>query len=91
MTRTTITIDEDLLTDVKTEAARTGRTVSDVLADAFRQMISRHATDEPRRPVRLPVFPVDTAASGGLLPGVDLDNNAALRDYFDEAGEKSWP
>jgi hypothetical protein len=91
MTRTTITIDEALLADVKTEAARTGRTVSQVLADAFRQMVSRHATDEPRQPVRLPVFPVDTTVSGGLLPGVDLDNNAALRDYFDEIGEKSWP
>jgi hypothetical protein len=88
MPRTTITIDEDLLADVKTEAARTGRTVSQVLADAFRRTVSRHAADEPRQPVRLPV---DTTVSGGLLPGVDLDNNAALRDYFDEIGEKSWP
>jgi hypothetical protein len=89
MTRTTITIDENLLTDVKTEAARTGRTVSDVLADAFRQMVSRRSTSEPHKTVRLPVFPTDGA--GGVQPGVNLDDNVALRDYLDEFDDKSWP
>jgi hypothetical protein len=36
--------------------------------------------------VRLP-----TDGEGGLLPGVNLDSSAALRDYFDEIGEKCWP
>jgi hypothetical protein len=91
MTRTTITIDENLLADMKTEASRTGRTVSQLIADAYRLMISRRALGEPRQPVRLPAFPVDDSVTGGLLPGVDLDNNAALRDYLDEQGEKHWP
>jgi hypothetical protein len=91
MTRTTVTFDDGLLAQLKTEAARSGRTVSEVLADAFIQMISRRAAVESRQPGRLPVFPVDPAVAGGLQPGVDLNNNAALRDYLDEVGEKSWP
>jgi hypothetical protein len=81
MTRTTITIDEDLLADVKAEASRSGRTFSELVADALRERLAR------RQPINRPQrarLPVDTTVSGGLRPGVDLDNNAALRDVLDD-------
>jgi len=76
--RTTIAFDEDLLADVKTDAARTGRTLSEWLAESARERLARRAHTEPRQPVRLPTNP------GGLRPGVDLDNSAALWDLLDD-------
>jgi hypothetical protein len=77
-TRTTITIDEDLLADVKTDAARTGRTLSEWLADSARERLARRAHTQTRRPVRLPTNP------GGLRPGVDLDHSAAVWELLDQ-------
>jgi hypothetical protein len=80
--RTTITIDEGLLADAKSEAARAGRTFSEIVAESLRERLARRDRTAERRPVRLPV---DTVG-GGLLPGVDLDNTAALYDLLDEDG-----
>lgn len=79
-TRTTITIDEDLLADVKVDAARTGRSLSEWIAESARERLARRTSAASRQPVRLPV---DTIG-GGLRPGVDLDNSAALYDLLDE-------
>jgi CopG-like RHH_1 or ribbon-helix-helix domain, RHH_5 len=67
--RLTITVPDDLHAELNAEAARTGRTVSEILA--------RRARTETRQPIRLPTNP------GGLRPGVDLDNSAAVWDLFD--------
>jgi hypothetical protein len=88
-TRTTITIDEDVLIEAKTEAARTGHTLGQVFADAFRQMVSRRDASRRSAPVDLPTWPID--GEGGLMPGVNIESNAELRAYFDDLGEKSWP
>jgi predicted transcriptional regulator len=79
--RTTITIDEHLLTQVKQRAAATGRTSSQVIEDAIRQSFQRTGSDAVRRFVILESFD-----SGGYQPGVDLDNNAALLDLMEETG-----
>jgi len=75
--RTTITIDEHLLAQVKQRAAATGRTVSQTIEDAVRESLLR----EDERPHRR--FKVKPWHGGGLLPGVDLDNNAALLDLME--------
>jgi hypothetical protein len=82
VTRTTITIDENLLADAKVEAARTGKTFGELVTEALRERLARRtgAADAGRRLVILPT------SAGGLAPGVDLDNNAALRDLLDEDG-----
>lgn len=77
--RTTIRLDDDLYRDVKAQAAREGRTVGEVIEDALRTRDRRATTDTPLEP--LPVY-----GGGGVLPGVDLSDNAALRDVMD-AGE----
>jgi Ribbon-helix-helix protein, copG family len=76
--RTTITIDEHLLAQVKQRATATGRTVSKTIEDAVRESFLRHPEDQPRQKIDLLTF-----KSGGYRPGVDLDNNAALLDLME--------
>jgi hypothetical protein len=77
-TRTTITLDRELLAEAKIEAARSGRTVSEWIAESMRDRLARRTGAVKRQPVQLPTWP------GGPNPGIDLDNNAAVRDLLDE-------
>jgi hypothetical protein len=77
--RTTITIDDQLLVEAKTRAARSGRTLGEVIEDALRQAFARRIEAAPRR--ALPVF-----EGGRVVPGVDLDDTAALLDVMDDRG-----
>lgn len=78
--RTTIRLNDHLLTEAKRYAAETRRTLTDLIADALREVLARRRAvgKKPKR-VRLPTFQGD-----GLRPGVDLDNNAVLLDLMDE-------
>ena len=87
--RTTLTIADDLLGEAKERAARTHRTVSEVVEDAMREAFARRSTARRRRgPANLPTSP------GGPRPGVDLDDNVGLREVADEeppAGFRAAP
>jgi hypothetical protein len=77
--RTTVRVDDELLREAKQLAARTGRTLTAVIEDALRETFSRqHGPAE--RTVELPTF-----RGGGLQPGVDLDDSAALLELMDRA------
>lgn len=76
--RTTIVMDDNLLRDARQAAARTGRTLSGVIADALREVLSRTARPAKAVPVRLP-----TVGGNGVRPGVNLDSNAALLDLME--------
>jgi hypothetical protein len=79
--RTTLNIEDGLLGEAKRLAARRGTTLTAVLEDALRGEVLR-ADDTPSRlPAELPAFGDPTA---GLLPGVDLDDTAALLELMDE-------
>jgi hypothetical protein len=77
--RTTIRLDEQLLREAKRLALDTGRTLTAVIEDALRESLARRRTAAPRERIRL-----RTHAGGGLQPGVDLDDSAALRELMDE-------
>lgn len=77
--RTTVTIDDHLLEEVKLLAVRQGRTMGSVLEDAVRLLLERSEAST-RRSVNLPVF----AGELGLRPGVDLEDRDALYDLLDE-------
>src|SRR5665647_242943 len=79
--RTTLNIDETLLADFKQIAARSHRSLGSVIQDALREALAARAERGAHAPVDLPVF----RGGGGVLPGVDLDSNAALLDLMDEA------
>jgi len=74
--RTTVKIDDALLVEAKTRAARSGRTLNEVVEDALREAFARRGG--PGRRVELPVF-----RSARVMPGVDLDDGAALLDLMD--------
>jgi plasmid stability protein len=76
--RTTITIDDRLLAEAKARAARSGRTLNAVVEDALRAALARERRPRPRPGRALPTF-----AGSRLLPGVDLDDSAALLDRME--------
>jgi hypothetical protein len=76
--RTTINLDDALLTEAKQVAARTGRSLTAVVEDALRQSLYRR-DPASRQTIELPVF-----GEGGPQPGVDLDDSAALLDLMDQ-------
>ena len=76
--RTTIQLDDDLHATVKRLAAERGRTMKAIVQDALRESITRqHRTQRPR--TELPVF-----HGTGVLPGVDLEDSAALLEIMGE-------
>lgn len=77
--RTTVTIDDQLLSKAKRLAAESGRTLGEVVEDALRIVLSMRPSGRPRQPVELPTF-----KGTGLRPGVDLDNSAALLDHMED-------
>lgn len=70
---------EDVLSEAKGRAAREGRSLSEVVSDAVRSTFARTATAD-REQVELPTF-----NGGGLQPGVDLDDSAALLDVMESS------
>jgi len=77
--RTTIRLDDDLLAAAKRRAGERSTTLTRVIEDALRADLARRAVDERER-ARLPAFG-DTAERP--LPGVDLDDGAALLDLME--------
>jgi hypothetical protein len=75
--RTTIRLDDALLRRAKAQAAASGRSLNDFIADAVRAALAPRAA--AARHIELPTF-----RGGTLLPGVDLDDTSALLDLMDE-------
>lgn len=78
--RTTIRLDDRLLRDLKKHAAARGRTLTAVIEDAVRQFLGHAGAAADRTkatPFRVVTF------KGGLRPGVDLDDSAALLDLME--------
>ena len=75
--RTTISMTEALYRRAKARAAERGQTVSALVEDAVRVALeSRPVETGTARP--LPVF-----GGSGVMPGVELTDNAAMRQLMD--------
>lgn len=77
--RTTIRLSPTLLAEAKRFAVETDRTLTAVIEDALQQALTRRHASPKRPALRLPVD-----HGHGLLPGVDLDNSAALLDRMEQ-------
>jgi hypothetical protein len=75
--RTTIRLDDDLLTAAKQRAAADHRTLTSLIEDALREVLAR-CSAEPS--TRVAICQIGDART---LPGVDLDDSASLRDLMD--------
>jgi hypothetical protein len=77
MKRTTVRLPDELMRKAKRKAAESGRTLTSFLEEGLKTILA----DPPRpakKPIRLPV----SKASGGTLPGVDLNRSADLEDIM---------
>ena len=78
MMRTTVRLNEDLLSEFKRLAAEERTTLTAVLEGALREMLARRKQQRSRPRVSLPTF-----EGRGLQPGVDLDDSSALLDLME--------
>jgi Arc/MetJ family transcription regulator len=76
--RTTVRLDDELLTKAKRAAVERGTTLTAVIEDALRRALTP-STDSRHEDVVLPTF-----RGNGLQPGVDLDDSASLLDLMEE-------
>ena len=77
--RTTIRLDDALLQEAKKLAAQAGTTLTALIEDSLRERLYRH--DENGRNVEH--VRLHTCGTGGLRPGIDLDDSASLLDAMD--------
>jgi hypothetical protein len=82
--RTTVRLPDQLLRRAKRKAAAEGRTLTSLIEEGLRRVLYEPRSAEGRKRLPLPV----SSATGGLMPGIDLDSSASLqeledRDYVD--------
>jgi hypothetical protein len=77
--RTTVRLDDRLLEQAKREATGRGATLTSLIEQGLRLVIGKKTPLPKRERVTLPV----SRAHGGLLPGVDLNDSAALYDIME--------
>jgi hypothetical protein len=80
--RTTLQIDDGLFRAAKKAAAESGRTLTAVIEDALRLTLCNGGRSATSEKFELPVFDM-----GEPLPGVDLDNTAALLELMEEGDD----
>lgn len=79
MRRTTVLLPDELMARAKRKAAAEGRTLTSVIEDGVRAVVSDSGKRAKPRRVVLPV----SKATGGPMPGIDISNSAALQEMDD--------
>jgi len=74
-----VRLEEALISQAKREAERRGETLTALIEQGLRLILAQSRPRRQREPVKLPVSTV----GGGVLPGVDLDDSAALLDIME--------
>jgi hypothetical protein len=78
--RTTVRLDEALLTKAKQEAHKRGETLTSLMEQGLRLAISGSHKRARAARVSLPT----SKSTGGLQPGVNLDDTSAVLDRLDD-------
>ena len=77
--RTTLSIDDSLMREVKQRAAESGRTATEMVATALRDLLRRERqAEQAHYRLRWKVV------RGGAQPGVDISDRDSLYDRMDE-------
>ena len=77
--RTTVRLPDDLVRRAKRKALAEGRSLTALIEDGLRRVLADRAPADRRKRVLPPV----SSSTGGLMPGVDLDNAAAMQEVED--------
>jgi hypothetical protein len=76
---TTVRLPEDLVRRARRKALAEGRSLTALIQDGLRRVLAdRTPAARPKR-----VLPPVSKATGGLMPGVDLHDTAALQEIED--------
>jgi len=78
--RTTVRLSDELLARTKQEARKRGETLTSFLERGLRLAVSGSHKRARAARVKLPT----SKATGGVLPGVNLDHTSHLLDRLDE-------
>ena len=70
------------MNQVKREAEQRGETVTSLIEEGLRLVLAQSHQPPRRERVMLPV----SILGGGIFPGVDLNDSAALEDIMDGRG-----
>lgn len=76
--RTTVRLSDDLLRKARKKAAEEGRTLTSLIEEGLKTVLAESKPVRRMR-VRLPI----SKASGGTLPGVDLNRSSDLQDLME--------
>jgi hypothetical protein len=77
--RTTVRLPEDLIRRAKRRALAEGRSLTALIEDGLRRVL-----DDRARSARIErALPPVSSATGGLMPGVSLEDAAALQEVED--------
>jgi len=79
--RTTVRLPEELLARAKRHAAAQGCTLTALIEQGLRLVLS----ETRRSPIARRPLPRVSAAAGGLVPGIDLASSSALQETDDLA------
>ncbi|HVA15758.1 MAG TPA: DUF6364 family protein [Stellaceae bacterium] len=77
--RTTVRLPEALVKRAKRKAAAEGRSLTALIEEGLRRVLDAHSTVAKAERILPPV----STATGGLMPGIDLDDAAALQAIDD--------
>jgi hypothetical protein len=77
--RTTVRLQEGLISQAKREAERRGETLTALIEQGLRLVLVQPHVRRQRARVSLPV----SKSGGGTLPGVDLNDSASLLDVME--------
>ena len=75
--RTTLTLDEDIATRLKSESRRSGRPFKDVVNDYLRRGLESARASGPRKRFKVKARPL------GVRPGLDYDNVGDLLEQIE--------
>lgn len=77
--RTTVRLPKELLDRARRKAAADGVTLTALIEDGLRKVVTQKAgkTSAER------ILPRVSKATGGLLPGIDISNSAAIQEMED--------
>ncbi len=78
--RTTVTIEDELLTQAKEKALKRKCSLGEVINEALMIRFSQEAQPTPEKPFRL-----TTCGGKGMHPGISLNDNAQLLDWMEQA------
>ncbi|MEX0852340.1 MAG: DUF6364 family protein [Bauldia sp.] len=76
--RTTVRLPEELIARAKRKAAAEGRTLTSLIEDGLRRVVASKPARKGER-----ILPPVSTATGGLKPGIDISNSAALQEMDD--------